>query len=122
MVLQVLISYDIGCQWSKHFEARTSSYPEELKLPSKTMVDIGIPSWHANGHGSSCRNNYSLNNIPGVGRTCGEDIETVWAHTNMLAPSTREMGPAMRRETLNDHWNHWNFRKIVGFRTFIFSF
>jgi hypothetical protein len=63
-----------------------------------------------------CQNNLSLSYIPGVGRTCGEDVETSWAHTNSLAPSTREMGPGARRETLNDHWNGWNFRKIVGFR------
>jgi hypothetical protein len=30
------------------------------------------------------------------------------------------MGPAARHDTLNDQWNGWNFRKIVGFRTFFF--
>jgi hypothetical protein len=33
-----------------------------------------------------------------------------------VAPSIREMGPAARHETLNDHWNGWNFRKIARFR------
>jgi hypothetical protein len=53
--------------------------------------------------------------VEGAGRTVGEDIETTWAGTNQLAPSVREMGPAVRHDTLNDQWNGWNFRKIVGF-------
>ena len=53
--------------------------------------------------------------MKGVGRTCGEEIEVSWAHTNPLATSVREMGPAAQHETLNDHWNGWNFHKIVGF-------
>jgi len=53
--------------------------------------------------------------MEGAGRTTGEDIETTWAGTNSLAPSIREMGLAARHDTLNNHWNSWNFRKIVGF-------
>jgi len=37
------------------------------------------------------------------------DVEITSSHTNSLAPSTREMGPGARRETLNHHWNGWNF-------------
>lgn len=53
--------------------------------------------------------------MEGAGRTTGEDIETTWAGTNQLAPSILEMGPAAQHNTLNDHWNGWNFHKIVGF-------
>ena len=60
--------------------------------------------------------------MEGVGRTVGEDVETIWAGTNPLAPSVREMGPAARHDTLNDHWNGWNFRKIVGFGMYLLSF
>ena len=115
-LLRLVISYDIACQWRKNLFERMTEYPEEMRLPSDLEVEVGIPNWHVNGHGMECQNNLSLSYIPGVGRTCGEDVETSWAHTNSLAPSTREMGPGARRETLNDHWNGWNFRKIVGFR------
>lgn len=54
--------------------------------------------------------------MKGVGRTCGEEVETSWAQTNALGTSTREMGPGARHETLNDQWGGFNFRKIVGFR------
>ena len=90
-------------------------YPEEMRLLSDLEVEVGIPNWHVNRHGTECQNNLSLSYIPGVGKTCGEDVETSWAHTNSLAPSTREMGPGAHIETLNDHWNSWNFRKIIGF-------
>ena len=115
-LLRLVISYDIACQWRKNLFERMSEYPEEMRLPSDLEVEVGIPNWHVNGHGTECQNNLSLSYIPGVGRTCGEDVETSWAHTNSLAPSTREMGPGARIETLNDHWNGWNFRKIIGFR------
>ena len=92
-----------------------AKFPEEMQIPDKTQVDVAIPGWHINAHGAKCRNNFNLSYMPGAGRTTGEDIETTWAGTNSLAPSVREMGPAARHDTLNDHWNGWNFHKIVGF-------
>ena len=53
-------------------------------------------------------------------RTCGEDVEITWSQTNSLAPSTREMGSGAQKETLDDQWNGWNFRKLVGFCKKIF--
>lgn len=113
---RVVLSYDIMCQWSKNFRKRMETYPDNMKINPATTVDVAIPTWHINGHGDNCKNNFSLSYMPGAGRTCGEDVETTWAHTNALAPSVREMGPGARHETLNDHWNGWNFRKIVNFR------
>ena len=114
----IVITYDIGCQWSKKIRKRMEKFPTEMQIPETTQVDVKIPGWHINGHGESCRNNFNLSYMEGAGRTVGEDIETTWAGTNSLAPSVREMGPAARHDTLNDHWNGWNFKKIVSFRTF----
>lgn len=91
-------------------------FPEEMRIPATTEIKTAIPSWHINGHGTHCRNNFCLGFTKGVGRTCGEEVEVAWSHTNPLAASVREMAPAARRDTLNDHWNGWNFRKVVGFR------
>ncbi|KIL55518.1 hypothetical protein M378DRAFT_188665 [Amanita muscaria Koide BX008] len=104
-VPRVLVSYDIGCQWLKNWQERTSKYEDDIQLSDDVKLEIGIPSWHVNGHGTYCRNNYSFNYLPSVGQTCGEDIETSWLQTNSLAPSTREMGSGARKETLDDHWN-----------------
>jgi hypothetical protein len=93
-----------------------AEFPEAMQIPDSTKISVAIPGWHINAHGAKCRNNFNLSYMTGAGRTTGEDIETTWAGTNALAPSVREMGPAARHDTLNDHWNGWNFRKIVGFR------
>ncbi|KIJ90500.1 hypothetical protein K443DRAFT_116509 [Laccaria amethystina LaAM-08-1] len=113
----IFITYDIGCQWSKNFRSRMADFPEDMRIPAETKVEVAIPSWHINGHGEGCRKDFCLGYTKGAGRTCGEEVEITWSHTNALAPSVREMAPAARHDTLNDHWNAWNFRKIVGFRT-----
>ena len=106
---EVLISYNIACQWSKNLRKRMLEYDKTLQVPESLNIEAAIPSWHVNGHGDWCQNNLLLSYIPGVERTCREDIETMWSSTNPLVPSTREMGPAVCRETLNDHWGGWNF-------------
>ena len=116
-LLRIILTYDIACQWSTNFRKRMEEFPEEMQITDTTQVDVAIPGWHINGHGKTCREKFNLSYMEGAGRTVGEDIETTWAGTNPLAPSVREMGPAARHDTLNDHWNGWNFRKIVGFRT-----
>ncbi|KAM6491450.1 hypothetical protein JOM56_013019 [Amanita muscaria] len=113
---RIVITYDIGCQWSKHFRRRMEDFPSFMHINENTNIDVGIPSWHINGHGPRCQSNFSLSYMQGVGRTCGEEVETSWAQTNALGASTREMGPGARHETLNDQWGGCNFRKITGFR------
>lgn len=113
---RVVLPYDIGCQYLKTFTRWMEEFPNNMKIDSNTQVDIGIPGWHINGHGLDCKANFNLSFMDGIGRTCGEEVETTWAHTNVLGASVREMGPGAHHETLNDHWNGWNFQKIVGFR------
>ena len=115
-LLRVIITYDIICQWSKNFQKCMEDFPEHMRVPNTTCVDMAILGWHINGHSDACHTNFNLSYMEGAGRTVGEDIETTWAGTNQLAPSVCEMGPAARHNTLNDQWNGWNFRKIVGFR------
>ena len=92
-----------------------------MQIPDTTQVDVVIPGWHINGNGKTCCEKFNLSYMEGAGRTVGEDIETMWAGTNPLVPSVCEMGPATQHDTLNDHWNGWNFRKIAGFCTSLSS-
>lgn len=119
----IILTYDIACQWSKNFRKRMEGFRTDMKLGPGTEIRTAIPSWHINGHSQACRQNFCLGYMKGAGRTCGEEVETSWSNTNSLAPSTREMGPAARHETLNNHWSGWNFRKIVGLRmvTFLYN-
>jgi hypothetical protein len=115
ILIRIFITYDIACQWSKNLNKRMEEFPEYMRIPVTTKVDTAVPSWHINGHGQPCREEFSIGLMKGVGRTCGEEVESSWSHTNPLAASVREMGPAARHEALNDHWNGSNFHKIVGF-------
>jgi hypothetical protein len=110
---RMVISYDIGCQWSRNLEKRMQQYPPSISLPSDTDLVVGVPKFHLAGHGKKCQTRYSFNYLPGSGRTCGELVETDWGVNNAVGPSTREMSSWARQEVLNDHWGHWNWRKIV---------
>ncbi|KAG1749250.1 hypothetical protein EDB19DRAFT_1825495 [Suillus lakei] len=49
-----------------------------------------------------------------VGRMDGEAPERGWANINPVASSTKEMGPGARRDTLDDFFGDWNWKKVVG--------
>ena len=50
--------------------------------------------------------------------THGEGVETIWSHSTSLATWSRENGPAARHLILDDHWNGWNWSKLVGLREY----
>ncbi|KAG6826461.1 hypothetical protein H0H92_015732, partial [Tricholoma furcatifolium] len=47
----------------------------------------------------------------------GEAPERGWAAINAVANSMKEMGPGSRRDTLDDHFGDYNWRKIMTFAT-----
>ncbi|KAJ8469822.1 hypothetical protein ONZ45_g16756 [Pleurotus djamor] len=113
--LQKLISYDIACQWSKHLLSRLKTLPPLVRLTiASEAIRFAVPKLHIHGHTKECQSTYSLNYLPGVGRTDGEGIERPWANVGATSTSTRAMGPGARIETLNDHWGHWNWQKVLG--------
>ncbi|SJL06441.1 uncharacterized protein ARMOST_09778 [Armillaria ostoyae] len=110
----LVISYDIACQWHKNLFARISKYPESLqpKQLERNILYL-VPKFHLPTHILKCRDNFSFNFSAKVGRTDGEAPERGWAATNALAASTKEMGPGARRDTLDDHFGDYNWRKII---------
>ncbi|PPQ80537.1 hypothetical protein CVT24_002657 [Panaeolus cyanescens] len=115
-LLRLVITYDIACQWSRNYRARMKTLPSNLQLPENISTRVAVPSWHINAHGKSCQQRFHVGYLHGVGRLCGDEVEQTWWITNVLGTSLREMAAAARHETLSDHWNALNFRKIVGFR------
>ncbi|KAJ7754133.1 hypothetical protein B0H14DRAFT_2405084 [Mycena olivaceomarginata] len=113
--LRKYLSYDICCQWSKYLIERMKEMPNGIKLNLiLSLLRFVIPKLHIYGHKLACQLNFSLNYTPGAGRTDGEGIERPWANIGPVATSTREMGPGSHQDTLNDHWGHWNWQKLVG--------
>ncbi|KAF8415032.1 hypothetical protein L210DRAFT_3658007 [Boletus edulis BED1] len=111
------ISYDIACQWSKNLSTRIVDLPSSMQFPlSEKRINFLVPKFHLPAHVEKCQTTYSFNFTKGVGRTDGEAPERGWANINPVASSTKEMGPGARRDTLDDHFGHSNWKKVVSLR------
>ncbi|KAG2097508.1 uncharacterized protein F5147DRAFT_777956 [Suillus discolor] len=120
LVLTVIISYNIACQWKLNLLKRMAAIPEHLQVPLTTAMlafIFGIPKFHCPAHDIKCATPHSLNLIPGVSRMDhGEGIERNWSEMNRVANSMKEMGPGSQHDTLalDDHFGHHNWRKYVS--------
>ncbi|KAF7322733.1 CxC2 domain-containing protein [Mycena chlorophos] len=113
--LRKLFSYDIACQWGLELEDRLRKLPEHVRhhLASE-LVQFAVPKMHIKGHILPCQIRYSLALLLGAGQTDGEGIERLWAAIAGVAGSTKLSGPGTRSDQLDDHWQFWNWRKLVG--------
>ncbi|KAF8814361.1 hypothetical protein BYT27DRAFT_7219865 [Phlegmacium glaucopus] len=110
---RLVVSYDIACQWSRNLPSRCGLYPPNPISSGEIDVTYLVPKFHLPAHVAKCQIDYSFNLVPGVGRTDGEAPERGWAAANGVAMSTKEMGPGSRRDTLDDHFGDYNWRKIT---------
>ncbi|KAG2086104.1 uncharacterized protein F5147DRAFT_748645 [Suillus discolor] len=109
------VSYDIACQWHKHLWSRMLSLPPSHHLNYLTRtIRFFVPKFHLPAHVSKCQTIFSFNFTRFVGRTDGEAPERGWSNINPVASSTKGMGPGCRRDTLDDHFGDWNWKKVVG--------
>ncbi|KAG2108875.1 hypothetical protein DEU56DRAFT_874521 [Suillus clintonianus] len=114
--LQMLnVSYDIACQWHKNLWARMKSFPQSHSLDYLTkVIRFFVPKFHLPAHIAKCQTLFSFNFTRFVGHTDGEAPERGWSNINPVASSTKAMGPGCRRDTLDDHFGDWNWKKTVG--------
>ncbi|KDR67025.1 hypothetical protein GALMADRAFT_106020 [Galerina marginata CBS 339.88] len=114
-LVEVVVSYDIACQWSINLWERFEKYPSWMHVDpnGKKTFRYLVPKFHLPAHVKKCQTKYSFNYNPNVGRTEGEGVERGWSHINPVATSTREMGPGARRDTLDDHFGDWNWVKTT---------
>jgi hypothetical protein len=112
----LVVSYDIACQWAKNLRDRMGLYPHELQTALEGFLSLVflVPKFHLPAHIASCQIEYSFNLTRWVGRTDGEAPERGWSRFNNVATQTKEMGPGSRRDTLDDHFGDWNWKKTVG--------
>ena len=113
-----MVSYDIACQWSKNLHTWSALYGTAgSDVFQKLSTMYAVPKAHLPVHQNSCKINYSFNLLPCMGCTDGEAPERGWAATNALASSTKEMGLGSRRDTLDDHFGDYNWRKVTNIGT-----
>ncbi|KAJ6468859.1 hypothetical protein C8R45DRAFT_1105497 [Mycena sanguinolenta] len=116
-LVELVVSYDIVCQWSINIWVRLARYRPELQDRAGNGYRYWvwlIPKFHLPAHIEACNILYSFDLSPYVAQTDGEAPEHGWANANPLAASTKEMGPGARRDVLDDHFNDWNHKKIIA--------
>ncbi|KAJ7096966.1 hypothetical protein C8R44DRAFT_586248, partial [Mycena epipterygia] len=114
-LVRFFVSYDIACQWHINIWIRMLKYAnEEITIDGRgKFMTFLVPKFHLPAHIEACNLKFSFNLTRDVGQTDGEAPERGWADANPLARSTKEMGPGSRRDTLDDHFNDWNHKKII---------
>ncbi|KAK7017285.1 hypothetical protein R3P38DRAFT_3320598 [Favolaschia claudopus] len=115
-LLRFFLSYDIACQWHLNLFSRLEYYADDELTFDGTgkFFTFLVPKFHLPAHIESCNLKFSFNLTRDVGQTDGEAPERGWADANPLARSTKEMGPGFRRDSLDDHFNDWNHKKIIA--------
>lgn len=109
------VSYDIACQWHKNLWSRMKSLPGSYNISYLCVfIRFFVPKFHLPAHVNKCQTLFSFNFARFVGRTDGEAPERGWSNINPVASSTKAMGPGCRRDTLDDHFGDWNWKKVVG--------
>ncbi|KAG8929550.1 hypothetical protein FRC01_004157 [Tulasnella sp. 417] len=113
-----VVTYDIACKYGVNFKKRCCDTSCNFVLiptaKGEMYIAFCVNKFHQESHDDNCGARNSLNYTKFVGRTCGEGVETVWAKLNWLRSSTREMNPGMRIEVLSEHFNDWNWQKILS--------
>lgn len=112
---EIIVSYDIVCQWSIHIWERMKAYPHWMHTDHAGVRSFHflIPKFHLPAHIMVCQTVFSFNFNRHVGRTDGEAPERGWSQINAAATSTAEMGPGNRRDTLDDHFGNGNWWKTT---------
>jgi hypothetical protein len=113
-LLSIITSYDIACQWFRHFWERMKVLPDEMHLPESVKVQFKVPKFHLPPHIKKCHAPFSFNFTKWVGRTDGEGVERNWSWLNMIARSVSVMGPGSREDTIDDFCGYANWRKTVS--------
>lgn len=117
--LPLCLSYDIACQWSKHFWERMKSLPADLQ-PVPRPITFKVPNFHLPAHKPPCHSPYSFHFMLGAADTNGEGIEQNWEFANGAGPSTKLMGPGSRQLMLEDLFGFHNYRRLVAMSKFRF--
>ena len=105
----VMIIYDIACQYIIHFHDRVGHL-----LPADQKIDAAIGLFHVHGHKDECFFRYATSFIPGAAVVAGEILESLWAVLNQVTPAMRTATLAHCAEIMDDHMTDSNHKKTLG--------
>ncbi|KAJ6564307.1 hypothetical protein B0H19DRAFT_941812, partial [Mycena capillaripes] len=117
VLLYLIVSYDIACQYSKKFWERMKGLPENMQLKiAQESLWWKVPNFHLPPHKWPCHSPYLF----GAGRSHGEGIEQNWSFSNGAAAPTKLMGPGSRQATLEDIFGFHNYDRQLEMCTCYF--
>jgi hypothetical protein len=108
-----ILLYDIMCQFWKNLKKCFEGNPY-LDFPHGVEILRGIGLFHVHGHKDECYARFAPTFIPGASMVDGEILETLWAVLNGISDSIRSQSTAHRQETLDDHMNDSNWKKLIN--------
>ncbi|KAI0706683.1 hypothetical protein C8Q76DRAFT_629932 [Earliella scabrosa] len=111
-LVEIMFTYDVGCEYVCRLLDRWKEWnlPPEF-LPIVETVKVLLPQLHMLAHKESCQTNYAICYKRGCGHSNGETVESNWFPHNAVGLSTREMNGGARQDSINDHFNFWNWVK-----------
>lgn len=122
LLVWILISYNIACQWFANLFIWMKQWPPELRLQPGLHLRPLIPKFHEPAHKEEGHEQYSMNLAEGMGLTDGEAPKRVWSTHNLLANSTKSMGPGTMHDVYDNNFSAWNWWKYttMGRRLFYY--
>ena len=93
-ILQVIISYDIACQWFISLQKRMKEWPKDRQVPGNVELKPLVPAFHFPAHKDEDHEEYDTQLCESLGIADLEAIERLWAAIGMLGLATRTMAPA----------------------------
>ncbi len=113
----IQLSYDLVCQYLPNLLARITKerFPELMdeELVKITRIEGNIGQLHIVAHILYCLALYSFNHTPGVGRSCGDILESAWDRTKHASGSLKQMNHGLHHDMLDFILNDWNWSKVV---------
>ncbi|KAF9012929.1 hypothetical protein BDZ89DRAFT_1142715 [Hymenopellis radicata] len=96
---EVTVTYDIACQYRKHFHERVLALPAELRELGLPEITWGLHVWHAGVHDIKCEASESLK------------YKSVF---NPMSYMTREEQPGARADDIENKADNHKFRRNLG--------
>jgi hypothetical protein len=109
---KIVWSYDLSCKFYKS--------TAQLSWASKIEA-YAIPKLHMYVHDESCRKNFNLLHIKGIGNVDGEEIERFWSFLGPFGTFVREMTASNRKDFLSIIIIKYALRKLFNLVNILFA-
>ncbi|RDX44104.1 hypothetical protein OH76DRAFT_1458094 [Lentinus brumalis] len=112
----VLVGYDIGCEFSKTLERSCLG----MRAQEKGLKCI-VPAFHGHSHNRGCQVQFLPLYFSGAGKEDFEGCERLFSESNALASGTRLATPFHRHQAIEQFATFWSYQKHAESGNFIYD-